>query len=404
MRAAALDVAQRRSPDAVRQSLLAHLCRCTGWQPIVESILKVDIARTSTGPIDVVAAHRRALEGGVAQQVGPMVALGRGGFADDTAPPGALVAVRSVDGDWVVGESLAEARERSGKVQGRRTTAPLAWPIEVPAGEWTQTLQTTWVDAYLEPDASWCEPGGGAPTSSHGNGGAFGGKQSGELGAVARRLADRHGRAVRADTARDVVRLGPKRPPLAAGVRQDGSGVVHVTRTEGIADVIKSVVPRFEVVELAVAGPPTSAALRGAGWVELSVLLASLSDVPPFAVTSPSGARAIAEIDADGSIRSVSCGDPLDTNVLRSYCVGAAHMALGLVTSEGLSVDDEGTPHDLTIRSFGVLRSVDTPPIEIEIEPADGARPVNGSDAVFAAVAAAAWHRAGWASRWPTAH
>ncbi len=136
MRAAALDVAQRRSPDAVRQSLLAHLCRCTGWQPIVESILKVDIARTSTGPIDVVAAQRRAaLEGGVAQQVGPMVALGRGGFADDTAPPGALVAVRSVDGDWVVGESLAEARERSGKVQGRRTTAPLAWPIEVPAGE-----------------------------------------------------------------------------------------------------------------------------------------------------------------------------------------------------------------------------------------------------------------------------
>ncbi len=78
-------------------------------------------------------------------------------------------------------------------------------------------------------------------------------------------------------------------------------------------------------------------------------------------------------------------------------------MALGLVTSEGLSVDDEGTPHDLTIRSFGVLRSVDTPPIEIEIEPANGA-PVNGSDAVFAAVAAAAWHRAGWASRWPTAH
>ncbi len=140
--------------------------------------------------------------------------------------------------------------------------------------------------------------------SSHGNGGAFGGKQSGELGAVARRLADRHGRAVRVlSTREDVVRLGPKRPPLAAGVRQDGSGVVHVARTEGIADVIKSVVPRFEVVELAVAGPPTSAALRGAGWVELSVLLASLSDVPPFAVTSPSGARAIAEIDADGSIR-----------------------------------------------------------------------------------------------------
>ena len=406
MRAAALDVARRRSPDVVRQSLLAHLCRCTGWNPIVESITAVDIARTSPGPIDVAAAQRRAaLEGGVAQQVGPMVALGRGGFADDTAPPGALVAVRSIDGGWVVGESLADARERSGKVQGRRTTAPLAWPIEVPAGEWTRTLQTTWVEpAYLEPDASWCEPGG-EPMSSHGNGGAFGGKQSGELGAVARQLADRYGRAVRVlSTREDVVRLGAKRPPLAAGIREDRSGVVHVARTEGIADVIASVAPRFEVVELAVAGPPTSAALRGAGWVELSVLLASLSDAPPFVVTSPSGARATAEIDADGGIRvAVSCGDPLDTNVLRSYCVGAAHMALGLVTSEGLSVDAEGTPHDLTIRSFGVLRAVDTPPIEIEIEHAHAA-PVNGSDAVFAAVAAAAWHRAGWASRWPTAH
>ncbi len=406
MRAAALDVEQRGSADAVRQSLLAHLCRCTGWQPIVESITSVDITRSSTGPVDVAAAERRAaVEGGVSQRVGPMVALGGGGFADDTAPPDALVAVRSADGVWVVGESLTDARERSGKVQGRRTTAPLAWPIEVPAGAWARTLQTTWVEpAYLEPDASWCEPGG-QPMSSHGNGGAFGGKESGALGAIARQLADRHGRAVRVlSTREDVVRLGAKRPPLAAGVRQDGSGVVHVARTEGIAEVIASIAPAVEVVEVTVAGPPTSAALRGAGWLELSVLLASLYDEPPFVATTPSGARATAEFTACGGIRvGVSCGDPLDTTVLHSYCVGAAHMALGLVTSEGLSVDDEGTPHDLTIRSFGVLRAVDTPPIEIDIEHSDGP-PVNGSDAVFAAVATAAWHRAGWASRWPTAH
>ena len=87
---------------------------------------------------------------------------------------------------------------------------------------------------------------------------------------------------------------------------------------------------------------------------------------------------------------------------LTSYCVGATHMALGWVTSEGLSVDDEGVPHDLTIRSFGVLRAVDTPRITVSIEPSDD-EPINGSDAVFAAVAAAAWHRAGWADRWPTA-
>jgi hypothetical protein len=59
--------------------------------------------------------------------------------------------------------------------------------------------------------------------------------------------------------------------------------------------------------------------------------------------------------------------------------------------------------HDLTIRSFGILRAVDTPPIEVVLADDDG-EPVNGSDAVFAAVAAAAWARSGWAPRWPTAH
>ena len=57
--------------------------------------------------------------------------------------------------------------------------------------------------------------------------------------------------------------------------------------------------------------------------------------------------------------------------------------------------------HDLTIRSFGVLRAVDTPPITVEIDPS-GAYPVNGSDAVFAAVAAAAWLVEGSPPTWPT--
>ena len=122
MRAAALDPSERSSPDAVRQALLAHMCRCTGWHPIVESISSVDLTGGSAAraaAVDPIAAERRAaLEGGVPQQVGPSVALGRGGFADDTAPPDALVAVRGTDADWVVGESLAEARRLSGKVQG----------------------------------------------------------------------------------------------------------------------------------------------------------------------------------------------------------------------------------------------------------------------------------------------
>ena len=117
-------------------------------------------------------------------------------------------------------------------------------------------------------------------------------------------------------------------------------------------------------------------------------------------VVAPNGARASARVDSAGVHVSVCCGAPLDATVLRSYCTGAAHMALGWVRSEGIALDADGVPVDLTIRSFGILRAVDTPPLEVTIEPADG-EPVNGSDAVFAAVAAAAWRHAGFPLAWP---
>ena len=47
-----------------------------------------------------------------------------------------------------------------------------------------------------------------------------------------------------------------------------------------------------------------------------------------------------------------------------------------------------------------MLRAVDMPPVDVEIEPGDGP-PVNGSDAVFAAVAAAAWRHRGHPEAWP---
>ena len=130
------------------------------------------------------------------------------------------------------------------------------------------------------------------------------------------------------------------------------------------------------------------------------MLLASL--VPgPDVVRSPEGAWAAASVDEDGRVAvRVSCGPPLDEVVLRSYCIGAAHMALGWVRSEGLAVDEAGLPLDLTIRSFGILRAVDTPAIDVTIEDGDG-EPVNGSDAVFAAVAAAAWRALGHPGEWP---
>jgi CO/xanthine dehydrogenase Mo-binding subunit len=236
------------------------------------------------------------------------------------------------------------------------------------------------------------------------NGGAFGGKAASVVPAVARRLADEHGRAVRVLLSReDAVRLGAKRPPVAGGARPDGSGVLRVVRTPGIGDAIRAFAPGLEVEEIDVAGPPTSIGPRAAGWAEAHVLLAGAAGANR-PVRSPSGAVAEAEVGTGGRVTvRVSCGDPLDEVVLRSYCIGAAHMALGWVTSEGIATDGAGVPQDLTIRSFGILRAHEMPPVDVEIDAGPTpAPPVNGSDAVFAAVAAAVWIGQGCPQDWPT--
>jgi hypothetical protein len=330
------------------------------------------------------------------------VAEGRGGFADDSAPADALVAIRSSTGEWTVAETLLEARTLAGKVQGRRTTSAWEPPVALPEGEFDVTLQTSWVEpGYLETDASWCSPGG-EPASPLGNGGAFGGKRSSSVAATARELADTHGRPVRVLWSReDVARLGPKRPPLAGGVNRDGTGVIRVARTPGIADAIVAMAPDVVVVEVDVPGPPTSVDIRGAGWVEAAALLAGARGEPGW-ITAPDDGSASASIAADGSIVvRVRAGEILDEVTLRSYCTGAAHMALSWVTTESLGVDDHGEVHDLTVRSFGILRAIDTPSIEVAIE-ADARESVNGSDAVFAAVAAAVWLDRGLPPSWPT--
>ena len=351
---------------------------------------------------DRTAAGRRAeIEGRSPQRVGPEVALGAGGFADDRAPADAHVAVPDGRGGYATGETLTEARRAAGKVQGRRTTVEPESPLEVPHGEWDLTLRTTWVEpGYLETDASWCEPGG-EPVTPLANGGAFGGKADSPVAGDARRLADEHGRAVRVLWAReDAVRLGPKRPPIAAGLRRDGTGTVRVVRTPGIGERFSR--SGLAIEEVDVAGPPTSAAIRGAGWVEAAVLLAGARGEVGW-IVAPDGGRATAAIVDDRIQVRLDAGDPLDEVVLRSYAIGAAHMALSWVCSEGLAVDDEGEVHDLTVRSFGILRAADMPEVEVTIQPST-AEPVNGSDAVFAAVAAAAWLDQDCPPEWPTGH
>ena len=147
----------------IEAALRAHLCRCTGWQSIVEAACSALGVDGAPGPLaghprnPVLAAWRAQLEGPAFQTSGPDVVLGGGGFADDAAPPGALV---QLGADAPLAPSLRAARAGSGRVQGRNSTVPLSHPVEVPEGDWALTLQTTWVEpAYVEPDASWCRPG-----------------------------------------------------------------------------------------------------------------------------------------------------------------------------------------------------------------------------------------------------
>lgn len=439
VRAAALVARDRTARIDIDRALAAHLCRCTGWLPIVDAItMAAGRAEANNPGRDLHAAARRAeLEGGVGQRVDRDVPLGAAGFADDNAPRDALVGVpRPMDSDapavaaagvdWVVAETLHDARAAAGKVQGRRTTRddgpPLAPPLAPPGGV---ALATRWVEpAYLEPDASWCRPGE-EPASPLANGGAFGGKSTSVAPAAARELATTTGRAVRVVLSReDTVRLGSKRPPIAATARYEAgrieiAGLVARGGEAAFVDLpcayALEIDAHWEVVD--VPGPPVSSALRAAGLAEQAVLVeGALADavvdrasiVTPRAapvlldtvVEARSGARAGARVVIEpergllgGVDVRVAAGDPLDEVVLRSYAMGAVHMALGWVLSEDLAVDREtGEVLDLTIRSFGIIRARDLPPVTVTIVDDPGPPLARAADAVFAAVAAAAWN------------
>ena len=76
---------------AVDKALAAHLCRCTGWQGIVEAVTSTADAPPARD-LDL-ASTRATIEGRTAQRVGPDVVLGQTPFASDTAPADALVAI-----------------------------------------------------------------------------------------------------------------------------------------------------------------------------------------------------------------------------------------------------------------------------------------------------------------------
>ncbi len=435
---------ERRGADlsdrtTVDRALAAHLCRCTGWQTIREAAAHAAAARgapasnpsechrATAAPATVssaevserdleAAARRASIETGGPQQSVAASVLGDIDFGADGAPNGTLTAVAGPAGEWHAAETLAQARQRAGKVQGRRTTLEPAPPIDVPeppeGTQWAIRLATCWTEpGYLETDAAWCEPDG-EPSDPLANGGAFGGKAESPVRDEARHLADEIGQPVRVLWSReDAVRRGPKRPPVAAGLHADGTGIIRIARTPGAAEVLRAVLPAADIVEVDLPGPPTSTALRAAPWAEAQMLAAALNrrqaakplveSTATVEVTSPDGAAARATVGPDGIKVHIDAGDPLDEVTLRSYVIGASHMASSWVTSESLSVDTEGEIGDLTIRSFGIARSAETPHIEVKIEPSQHPS-VPAGEAVFAAVAAATWLSQGTPPQLPT--
>ena len=297
-----------------------------------------------------------------------------------------------------------------------RSTPPLACP--------TATGRRPCARRGSSPPTSRPTRRGARPAASRrrplANGGAFGGKVASPVaGGRPRALADEHGRPVRVLLSReDAVRLGPKRPPIAAGMRRRRVRRACGWRARRASPTPSPPWPRASRSRRSTSpGPPTSVDVRAAGWAEALALLAAAGATT--AGTDGAGVLDAAMVDgrAPGSRcgrrtarwRPPPCARRTTVRVsvrwraatrstrssLRSYCIGAAHMALGWVTSEGLAVDDGrrgARPDDpLLRRRPGGRHARRSRSTVVSRRRRPASLPVNGSDAVFAAVAAAVW-------------
>lgn len=397
---------------AVRTALGAHLCRCTGFQPIVEAaLIALDPEAVLPEARDPEQARLRAtLESGVTQVSSSDVVTGIFSFAADDHD-GAVVAYATADGGYSLGSSVSDARGKAIKRQGRNSTVALRAPLAIPDLEDAKVLLATcFVEpAYLEPDASFAEPDS-LPTPPFTNAGAFGAKRHSTICDDVCALVDEQACGVLAIWPREeVVRRGAKRPPLSLALRGDGSGIVHVGLTPKSDDLepllaqARETFPSIRFETVAIPGPRVGSSHRGAliGEVLAARCVAQHRDGDAFSVTLDDGASASVTL-VDGALTvSVQAGEPLCPITLRSYVIGAVHQAYSQVTTEGLAVDSDGVIHDLTIRSFGITTAMQTPPISVTIEPsAKEAVPVGM--AVFAATLAAVWFDEGVAKHWPT--
>ena len=170
------------------------------------------------------------IEGGVAQRVGPAVVSGDGRVRRRRQP---------CRGRWwryptaAVATPWPSRSRRPGRWPARCRAGAPACPSATrstcrPATGRSPCGPPGWSRPTSSPTPRGAGPGR-QPASPYGNGGAFGGKLHSPVAAVARRLADEHGRPVRVLWSReDVVRYGPKRPPVAGGVDRAGAGILRV--------------------------------------------------------------------------------------------------------------------------------------------------------------------------------
>ena len=361
---------------AVGRALAAHLCRCTGWRTILRGLAR----RSGWAAVAPRATSRRRAGGPRSRAAArsgsdPEVALGEGGFADDTAPADALVAVpdgaRRLVGRRDARRGASRGRQGAGPAHdGRRSSRRST----LPDGRLGGALRDVLGGARLPRDRRVVVRARRRAGVAARQRRRVRGKVASPVAAAARALADQHGRAGagaavprghRAAWARSGRRSRPGSARDGTGVRPGGRAPPAWPRSQRRA-------PGVVLEEVDVPGPPTSVDLRAAGWAELAVLRAGLAGVGRAGhLARRRGGAGVGGATVASRCGS-GCGDPLDEVVLRSYCIGAAHMALGWVTSEGLAVDADGTVHDLTVRSFGIVRAADTPVIEVEIEPDDG--------------------------------
>ncbi len=178
------------------------------------------------------AERRAAIEGRTAQRVHPDVALGRGGFADDTAPADALVAVLGADGEWYVAETLAEARACRARCRDDARPNRCRGPCRSRGRLGEDPVDVVGRARLPRAEAACgaCRVGSRSDRCRNGARSAARPRRRSPRPRAASPTSTA-ARCVRSNAREDAVRLGPKRPPLAVGLRADGSGVVRVVRT-----------------------------------------------------------------------------------------------------------------------------------------------------------------------------